>query len=119
VDAEPHDDHRDVVLCFEPNDEPAMSELVARLRDIERAAQWDGREYDSSVIHKAAAEIERLQSLALTDYKISQILNAGIAAEREACAKIVEEWPPNVSDDIAAAIRARSSEKPKPEKGIV
>ena len=84
-----------------------MSDLAKRLRqyipdDISMAGV-------RALIREAIAEIERLQD-ALAAYPCSKRIELAVAAEREACAKFVEEalWKdPDDAAEIAAGIRAR------------
>jgi hypothetical protein len=105
-----------------------VSDIVERLRNPKTPTIYS---QDSKAMRDAAREIETLRAerdqliLAIADHvthrnELREQLAAGVAAEREACAKLCEErpdlniattydWTRQVGQDLAQAIRERSN----------
>ena len=70
------------------------------------------REEYSELFHKEQLNLVAFKQLFHCDQEVLRLVNAAIAAEREACAKVCEETddgtPYNLAEECAAAIRARS-----------
>lgn len=67
---------------------------------------WD--DYNK-LFHKTQANLVAFQPLVQCDHEVIRMIDAAVAEEREACAKVCDDWP-NGRDDvysIGVAIRAR------------
>jgi hypothetical protein len=70
---------------------------------------WD--EYNK-LFHELQLNLVAFKPLMECDQEVLKLVNAAIAAEREACAKVAEEWQlgidnPKYQTDCSTAIRAR------------
>jgi len=68
------------------------------------------------LFHKEQLNLVAFKQLFQCDHEVLRLVNAAIAAEREACAKVCDElhWPWHMGDnsgpkECAAAIRARGN----------
>lgn len=67
---------------------------------------WD--EYNN-LFHKLELNLVAFKPLMECDHEVLKLVNAAIEAEREACAKVLDDWKKHnwTFEDCAAVIRAR------------
>jgi hypothetical protein len=70
------------------------------------------RDEYTQLFHREQLNLVAFKRLMDCDHEVLRLVNAAIAAEREACAKVCEKTddgtPYNLAEECAAAIRARS-----------